>query len=78
MDNGTEFTRHAELADLRFDAYFADPYSAGQRAPNENTNGLLRQCFTKTIVLTQITDKHDARATGILNTRTRKWVLRVV
>jgi IS30 family transposase len=69
LDNGTEFTRHAELADLRFDAYFADPYSAGQRAPNENTNDLLRQFFTKTIDLTQITDKHAARATGLLNTR---------
>jgi IS30 family transposase len=72
LDNGTEFSGHAELSVLGFDVYFADPYSAWQRGTNENTNGLLRQFFPKTIELTQITDKQVARATRLLNTRPRK------
>ena len=72
LDNGIEFAGHAELSVLGFDVYFADPYSAWQRGTNENTNGLLRQFFPKTIELTQITDKQVARATRLLNTRPRK------
>jgi len=71
-DTLAEFARHAELADLGFDVYFADPSSAWQRGTNENTNGLLRQFFPKTVELTQITDKQVARATRLLNTRPRK------
>ncbi len=72
LDNGTEFAGHAELSVLGCDVYFADPYSAWQRGTNENTSGLLRQFFPKTIELTQITDKQVARATRLLNTRPRK------
>jgi len=44
FDNGPEFARHQKIAQqLGVDIYFAHPYSANNRARNENMNGLLRQ-----------------------------------
>ena len=44
LDNGKEFARFKDLEKATGLAiYFADPYSAGQRGANENTNGLLRR-----------------------------------
>lgn len=48
FDNGTEFFYHLLLTQwLKVKVYFADPYCSGQRGTNENTNGLLRQYFSK-------------------------------
>ena len=48
VDNGKEFAAHKELSDATgMKAYFCDPYSPWQRGTNENTNGLLRQIFSK-------------------------------
>jgi IS30 family transposase len=48
FDNGTEFTRHEDMAKvLPVDIYFATPYSSYQRGTNENTNGLIRRYLPK-------------------------------
>lgn len=50
FDNGTEFYYHESLEQqLNVKAYFADPYNSGQRGTNENTNGLIRQYFPKSL-----------------------------
>ena len=36
---------------LQADFYFAHPYAAWERGPNENMNGLVRQYFRKTQIL---------------------------
>ncbi len=47
-DNGKEFAGHETLAkQLEASVYFAHPYSSWERGLNENTNGLIRQYFTK-------------------------------
>ena len=47
-DNGKEFTNHIQIAKaLEAVFYFAHPYSAWERGTNENTNGLVRQCFQR-------------------------------
>ena len=48
LDNGKEFAEHLQLErEASLKTYFADPYCAWQRGTNENTNGLIRQCFPK-------------------------------
>lgn len=40
-DNGTEFTRHTQIAEItKADFFFANPYSSWERGLNEHTNGL--------------------------------------
>ncbi len=47
-DRGTEMACHPELARrLKIDIWFCDPHAPWQRGSNENTNGLLRQFFSK-------------------------------
>lgn len=48
FDNGTEFARcHRLEQHLGLGLYFADPGCPYLRGTNENTNGLIRQCFSK-------------------------------
>ncbi|MBV1883577.1 MAG: IS30 family transposase, partial [Pseudomonadales bacterium] len=48
FDNGSEFVLHEKVARaLDAETYFAHPYSSWERGINENTNGLLRQFFSK-------------------------------
>lgn len=57
-DNGKEFAGHEKIkAALDADICFAHPYSSWERGLNENTNGLIRQCFTKGSSFENITDK---------------------
>ncbi|AWT24860.1 hypothetical protein Csp1_00220 [Corynebacterium provencense] len=47
-DRGKELSAHAQFAlETGTKVFFADPHSPWQRPTNENTNGLLRQYFSK-------------------------------
>jgi IS30 family transposase len=48
FDNGKEFSGWQALAEsLQLEVYFAHPHSPWERGTNENTNGLIRQYFSK-------------------------------
>jgi hypothetical protein len=61
---------------LRIDSgipiYSCDPHSPWQRATNENTNGLLRQCFPKGTDLSRYGEKELAAVAVTLDSRPRK------
>jgi IS30 family transposase len=72
-DNGKEFAGHEKIkAALNADVYFAHPYSSWERGLNENTNGLIRQYFTKGSSFENITDKDVDDVMEKLNHRPRK------
>ena len=52
--------------------YFAYPYHAWERGTNENTNGLLRQYFPKSLDFNLITPRELTHAVSRLNNRERK------
>ena len=63
LDNGKEFARFKDIEKgTGLMIYFADPYSAGQRGTNENTNGLLRRYFPKGTDFRIMTDQRLASA----------------
>jgi IS30 family transposase len=58
-DNGREFNGHMSVAHaLDCKTYFAKPYHSWERGTNENTNGLIRQYFSKGTDL-RIVEKAD-------------------
>ena len=72
-DNGKEFADHARIAEaLKANFYFAHPYSAWERATNENTNGLVRQYFPKNTDFSKVTPSQTKTAVDRLNHRPRK------
>jgi IS30 family transposase len=72
-DNGKEFAAHELIAKaLNANIYFAHPYSSWERGLNENTNGLIRQYFTKGSSFETITDEEVERVMEKLNHRPRK------
>lgn len=72
-DNGKEFSSHEEMAEkLSVDVYFAHPYHSWERGLNENTNGLIRQYFTKGSSFVNITDDQVEDVMNRLNHRPRK------
>ena len=57
-DNGKEFADHKKIANtLDAQFYFAHPYASWERGLNENTNGLIRQYFSKSRGFNTITQK---------------------
>jgi len=72
-DNGKEFAGHEKIAkELGIDFYFAKPYHSWERGANENTNGLIRQYFTKGSSFENITPEMVSKVQDILNNRPRK------
>ena len=63
-DSGAEMSKHAQLRN--------DPHSSWQRGTNENTNGLLRQCFPKNTDLNAHGADNLAAVAAAFNTRQRK------
>jgi transposase, IS30 family len=73
FDNGTEFDDYKVIAKaLSCEVYFAHPYSPWERGLNENTNGLIRQYFSKKMDFSNIIQKDTDRVESILNNRPRK------
>ena len=73
LDNGTEFSDWERLEEKTgMTIYFAYPYHAWERGTNENTNGLLRQYFPKTLDFNLITPSELAHIVKRLNNRERK------
>ena len=73
FDNGTEFYYHAKLnKKLGVKVYFADPYNSGQRGSNENTNGLIRQYFPKTLGYESISHQAVKKVQELINHRPRR------
>ena len=72
-DNGREFPDHAKVSDaLECSGYFATPCKSCERGTSENSNGLLRQYFPKSMRLDQVTPEQVQEATDRLNSRPRK------
>ena len=72
-DNGREFTGHQKISEtLDCQGYFARPYHSWECGLNENSNGLLRQFFPKSMPLDQVTHEEVFRATEAMNHRPRK------
>ena len=73
FDNGVEFSDWERLEKKSgMTIYFAYPYHAWERGTNENTNGLLRQYFPKSIDFNLITPRDLVHAVRRLNNRERK------
>jgi IS30 family transposase len=72
-DQGAEMAQHAQLRiDTGVRVYLCDPHPPWPRAPNENTNGLLRQYFPKGTDLARHSPDDLAAVAAALNTRPRK------
>ncbi len=72
-EQGKEMALHKQIAlEAEIDLFFCDPRSPWQRGSNENTNGLLRQYFPKTVSLRQFTPDDLDEVTRKLNSRPRK------
>lgn len=72
-DQGKEMALHQKISfEADIPLYFCDPRSPWQRGSNENTNGLLRQYFPKSVSLRQFTPEHLEDVARKLNSRPRK------
>jgi IS30 family transposase len=73
LDNGKEFAGYEDLSRWTGMAiYFTKPYAAWQRGTNENTNGLLRQFFSKGTDFDQVSTRELSRVVDLINDRPRK------
>lgn len=73
LDNGIEFSDFERLEKRAgMIVYFAYPYHAWERGTNENTNGLLRQYFPKTMDFNLIKEHELQHVVRRLNDRERK------
>ena len=70
FDNGKEFSFHDLISlDTSIKIYFAFPYHSWERGTNENTNGLIRQYFSKGVVHDTIIEEDIRRVEEKLNHR---------
>ncbi|CAN5752350.1 IS30 family transposase [soil metagenome] len=70
LDNGVEFSDWERKSGAT--VYFAYPHHPWERGSNENTNGLLRQYFPKSMNFNLITAEELAHVVRRLNDRPRK------
>ena len=69
-DNGREFSNHGRVAQaLTCEDYFATPHRSCERGTNENSNGLLPQCFPKSMTLSEVGPEQVQVAVDRLNNR---------
>jgi len=54
--------------------YFADPYCAWQKETNENSNGLFREFYPKSMDLSKTSEKEVQENLELLNNRPRKCI----
>ena len=72
-DRGKEFAEHALFTEaVGAECYFCPPRRPWGRGADENTNGLLRQCFPKGCDLDAVSDEEVERVYDELNRRPRK------
>lgn len=72
-DQGKEMAEHVRFSvDAAIEVYFCDPHSPWQRGSNENTNGLLRQYFSKRADLSAYTRAELTAVARQLNNRPRQ------
>lgn len=73
LDNGFEHTGHERITEtIGTRCYFCDPYSAWQRATNENRNELIRYYFPKGTDFARLTQAEVERVELAVNTRPMK------
>lgn len=74
-DRGKEFAGWKKIeTKLQTNMYFADPYCAWQKGTNENSNGLFREFYPKSMDLSQTTEKEVQENLELLNNRPRKCI----
>jgi IS30 family transposase len=72
-DNGKEFAHYETIAQaLKARFFFAHPYASWECGLNENTNGLIRQYFSKHRSFTTMTPEEIQTVMTKLNNRPRK------
>ena len=73
FDNGKEFSKHRGInLETLIEIYFANPGNPHERGTNENTNGLLREYFSKGRNLKKVDNTELSEVLLELNTRPRK------
>lgn len=74
-DRGKEFAGWKTIEkELNTNMYFADPYCAWQKGTNENSNGLLREFYPKSMDLSKTNEKEVQETLVLLNNRPRKCI----
>lgn len=74
-DNGTEMTCHEAFTEKTgMKVYFADPGCPGQRGARKNTNGLIRDFFSKGTDFKKVSQAELKRVERLLNERPRKFL----
>ena len=73
FDRGKEFAGFEVIEEkLKCKTYFCDPYCAWQKGTNENTNGLLREYYPKSMDLSLVNPEDLKQNLRKLNNRPRK------
>lgn len=72
VDNGTEFSDFAQVAQWGAEVYFAHPYTSWERPQNERHNGLFRQYVPKGVSIEKFSDEEILVFADELNGRPRR------